>query len=272
VGVDLSPLAVDAASHFESPSLRFQQGDVRALPFANDEFDAVVCFEVLEHVDQREQVLAELRRVMRPDGLLIISSPNRGVYPPGNPHHLHEYRPEELRTALTQFFRNVDLRRQHCWLASAILNDDEIRHADPTVAIRGLESAKVYEVEPDSEIYTIALASNGPLPAGHSRSVWTGLNEPETWFAEIRTLRDANERLTAESTRQKAETAALTAERDELMKIEQGLRRDTRRLIDDLRTAHGLLDQLYSSLSWRVTRPIRDAGRAMRQISMRRGR
>jgi SAM-dependent methyltransferase len=267
VGVDVSPLAVGAASRFETPSLRFQQGDVRTLDLASDQFDVVVCFEVLEHVDRRDDVLAELRRVLTPTGLLVISSPNRGVYPPGNPHHLYEYRPEELRTALRQLFQNVDLRRQHCWLASAIMNDHEVRHRDPTVPINGLECAKVSESNPDSEIYTIALASDGPLPAGHARSVWTGLEEPEKWFAEIRRLREEHGQLTAELNQQKAEAAALAHERDELLEIERGLRRDARQLIAELRAAHDALHQLYSSLSWRLTRPMRDAGRAMRKIS-----
>lgn len=47
-----------------------------ALPFDNDEFDCVVSIDVLEHLDAEQPFLAELRRVLRPDGRLIVTVPN----------------------------------------------------------------------------------------------------------------------------------------------------------------------------------------------------
>lgn len=56
------------------------QGDIENLPFEDGSFDLVLLNEVLEHVPHQERALGEARRVLRPDGRLVILSPNR-LYP-----------------------------------------------------------------------------------------------------------------------------------------------------------------------------------------------
>jgi SAM-dependent methyltransferase len=63
------------AAHPGDP--RVQQGDLARLPFPDAAFDAVLVNEVLEHVPDERAVLAELRRVLRPGGVLLVFSPNR---------------------------------------------------------------------------------------------------------------------------------------------------------------------------------------------------
>lgn len=54
-------------------------------------------WETIEHIDEGDRALTEFKRVLRPDGILLVSSPNPGVYPPGSDFHIHEYTPQELR-------------------------------------------------------------------------------------------------------------------------------------------------------------------------------
>lgn len=96
------------------------QGDLQALELPDDSFDAAVCFETIEHIDSPERGMAELRRVVRPGGMVIVSSPNPEVYPEGNEHHLHELRPDQLRRLVGQHFPAVRMYLQHAWLASMI--------------------------------------------------------------------------------------------------------------------------------------------------------
>ena len=56
-------------------SLTFQQADATQLPFADHSFDKVICSEVLEHIPDYQAVLKEIRRVLKPGGLLAISVP-----------------------------------------------------------------------------------------------------------------------------------------------------------------------------------------------------
>ncbi len=116
-GVDISPSAIRAAG-IAAPEASVAVGDVRSLPFDDASFDLVVAFELLEHVLPQEHVILELQRVLAPDGILVISSPNRDVTVPGNPHHLHELAPDEFEGLLRAQFPQVRLYRQHDWLAS----------------------------------------------------------------------------------------------------------------------------------------------------------
>jgi 2-polyprenyl-3-methyl-5-hydroxy-6-metoxy-1,4-benzoquinol methylase len=82
------------------------------LPFDDDSFDVVVCFEAIEHTGDTERTLDQLARVLRPNGLLFVSSPNPAVYPPGNPFHLNEETPAELLRKAAGRFAQVRLFRQ----------------------------------------------------------------------------------------------------------------------------------------------------------------
>ena len=84
VGVDISGEAIAhaRAEYAAVGNVRFEAASVATLPFADASFDAVVSFETIEHVDGalQEQMLRELRRVLKPGGFLVISSPNKAVY------------------------------------------------------------------------------------------------------------------------------------------------------------------------------------------------
>ena len=56
----------------------FMRGNALALPFEADSFDAVICSEVLEHIEPFHKVLAEIRRVLKPDGIFAASVPRAG--------------------------------------------------------------------------------------------------------------------------------------------------------------------------------------------------
>lgn len=55
--------------------LYLQQADATHLPFADDSIDKIICSEVLEHIDNYQAVLAEIKRILKPKGLLAISVP-----------------------------------------------------------------------------------------------------------------------------------------------------------------------------------------------------
>lgn len=95
-GVDVSDEAVrHASTTYRKQNLRFRQGSATALDFADGSFDVVVSFETIEHLAEQAQMLAEIRRVLRPDGLLVISSPNRPIYSEESGEH-NEFHVKEL--------------------------------------------------------------------------------------------------------------------------------------------------------------------------------
>jgi len=76
-GLDYNPLRL-ARARRAAPQVRLQQGSLYSLPFAGDRFDVVLCNHVIEHVPDATRALAELSRVLRPGGLLILGVPNEG--------------------------------------------------------------------------------------------------------------------------------------------------------------------------------------------------
>jgi hypothetical protein len=164
------------------PGVTLKQADMSDLPFGVGAFQAIVSFEAIEHVPDPFRVLDEFRRVLTDDGVLIVSSPNRDAYVPGNPHHNHEFEPEELRSALRERFRNVVLHRQACWITSAIF-DDELLESDDRQRIRDVSLRKIVSMPAGDETYTIAVATNGSIPATQMQGVMTHAVELRRWLA-----------------------------------------------------------------------------------------
>lgn len=85
----------------------FRLASVPPIPCEAAGFDAVVSFETIEHLDPDREFVAELHRVLRPGGTLLLSTPNKGVNspdgPPSNPWHVREYLLEDLRELLADF-------------------------------------------------------------------------------------------------------------------------------------------------------------------------
>lgn len=117
VGVDIDPQAVVEARDECGDRAGVLLGNGLGLPFADGTFELVTSFETLEHLHHRSEFLAELRRVMRPDAILQLSTPNANYSKPvdgvpSNPFHVHEYEPYELREEIEAYFEVVSFLGQ----------------------------------------------------------------------------------------------------------------------------------------------------------------
>jgi SAM-dependent methyltransferase len=125
VGVDLSAETVaHARERYAAPNLSFQAADCLHLPHADAVFDCVVSFETLEHLADHDGLLREFRRVLKPHGWLLVSSPDKAVYSEQqqnrNEYHVRElYRPE-LEALLRAHFPAYRLWGQRLLFHSAI--------------------------------------------------------------------------------------------------------------------------------------------------------
>ena len=108
-GVDIAADAIaHAAERYTQSNLRFTVGSVTQLPLPTGSVDLIVSFETIEHLREQEQMLAEFRRVLAAEGVLVISSPNRPVYNEGggveNHFHVRELDRAELAALLAPEF------------------------------------------------------------------------------------------------------------------------------------------------------------------------
>lgn len=112
VGVDVDEEAIAyARARYASGNVEFEAMDVSSLRFDADSFDAVVSFETIEHVDDREAFLHEVSRVLRPSGTFVVSTPNapRTTKAPDNPFHRVEFSRDDFTALLSQHFRSVEV-------------------------------------------------------------------------------------------------------------------------------------------------------------------
>jgi SAM-dependent methyltransferase len=78
------------------PEVRPVRANLVALPFADACTDVVVSSQVVEHLWDQDGFVRECARVLRPGGRLVVTTPNRLTFPPGNPFHSRELDAEEL--------------------------------------------------------------------------------------------------------------------------------------------------------------------------------
>ncbi len=289
VGVDLAKGVLEAVAAGMPDNVRLEPGDLRQLAFEDASFDLIVCFEVLEHFEEPLRVLDELQRVLAPGGLLLISSPNRGVFPAGNPHHLHEFEPDELRSALSARLANVRLVRQHDYLLSAALSDESFVQGDGhELAIR---VDKLVHDELGGELYTLALASDGELPELGQLGALTGTLEFREWLSvfdeQTQAIRDkdnlivelqarigerdqlnallleAEQRL-AEIPLLHLQIADLRHELAEARAAAEGARAQLQELDERFMRAQRTLVEVFQSPSWKLTKPLRTAKQRLR--------
>lgn len=108
-GVDVIANSIKyCQAHHRHPNLFFKQGDIIRLDFDDNYFDLICAFEVIEHIKNYREAVNELRRVLKPRGLLIISTPNKAIYSPGSkkpfhPFHYHEWFLDDLKKILIDF-------------------------------------------------------------------------------------------------------------------------------------------------------------------------
>lgn len=122
VGIDIDEQSVKLAKRdYGEADVSFAVGDVLQLPFDGKVFDAVVSFETIEHVADGAAWIKESARVLKAEGLFIVSTPNRAVTNPAlyfeerpfNPYHQFEYRTAELAGELLLHYDIVELYGQN---------------------------------------------------------------------------------------------------------------------------------------------------------------
>lgn len=103
-----------AKEKYRKHNLEFLIMDVQKLSFPQDLFDVVVSLDVIEHLKEFDQYLSEIKRVLKPGGLLIISTPNKKMRPAGRwrptyKFHFREFTAQELKELLKDWFDEVSL-------------------------------------------------------------------------------------------------------------------------------------------------------------------
>jgi GT2 family glycosyltransferase/SAM-dependent methyltransferase len=145
-GVDISAEAVAhaRAEYGNLDNVAFERASATELPFPDAHFDAVISFETLEHLQEQEQMLSQIRRVLKPGGFFIVSSPNKEVYSDRrnfvNEFHVKELYFPELSELLGRHFGAVRYFGQRMASGSLLVptEGDQAQYAAFTDGLDGL--------------------------------------------------------------------------------------------------------------------------------------
>ncbi|HCT64580.1 MAG TPA: glycosyl transferase family 2 [Lachnospiraceae bacterium] len=162
VGLDISEEAIEyAKENYLNKDINFVVGSIAELPFADNSFDGVVSFETIEHVhgEVQNKFLQEVKRVLKNNGILVISTPNHDVYKIKGENHFHvkEFTFQEFKTFLESNFKQVKLYSQHFEVCNVIV-ENKLGYAEVD---NGFEFEKAE--------YIIAVCSDFELPEINER-------------------------------------------------------------------------------------------------------
>ena len=232
VGVDIAlDTVAHATAHYARRNVTFRAGDCAAIPLDDASVDVVVSFETIEHHAHHEEMLREIRRVLRPGGLMILSSPERFEYSerPGtnNPFHVRELYRQEFVDLVARHFPHSDLYHQKILFGSAILAE---RIATPTTSLHTDEPFDEPASGLPRPVYLIAVASDGALPTLSTGVFEQPLAESSEWAFWIDTVADRDRmihKLDASATVAEQRAAALGEQlrtaQDERLKVNEQL-------------------------------------------------
>lgn len=144
VGVDVSPRAIEAARQAHArANVSYQVVDGTVLPFADNSFDLVTSFQVIEHVKAVQPYLRKIHRVLRHSGRTIFTTPNRCIrldpgMKPWNEFHVTEYDAEQLVRVLGAEFATVSVKG--LFAAPELYNLERERVGAARAMVRKLQS------------------------------------------------------------------------------------------------------------------------------------
>jgi O-antigen biosynthesis protein len=225
IGIDADEETVlHAHRRYANENAHFVIARCENLPVKSRSIDVVASFETIEHVNDHDAMLSEIKRVLRLDGVLVISSPNKDEFSmlanEQNPFHVKELSRGEFHACLTSRFKHVTFFGQRVTYGSSIFAEDAasapVTYAwdgDQATAHRG-----VYRPQ-----FLVAAASDRPIPA-----VSSGLFEPVIPNSDY------------------APFWPTAAERGRLQQLQTDL------------------DAVLNSISWRLTAPFRAAAAIVR--------
>jgi ubiquinone/menaquinone biosynthesis C-methylase UbiE len=129
-GVDIDKESIaHACSKYKRDNLFFLIGDVVNIPIKDNSIDVIVSFETIEHHNKHDEMLMEFKRILKPTGIIIISSPDKHVYSEllgiRNEYHVKELYFDEFKSIIQKYFIFSNFYFQKEVFGSLLISDRE---------------------------------------------------------------------------------------------------------------------------------------------------
>jgi SAM-dependent methyltransferase len=185
IGVDLDAGTIaHAKAKYRRRNLHFVQGSCAEIPCDDHSMDLVASFETIEHISECDRFLSEIKRVLAPGGILIISSPHRAEYQKvsetANPFHEAELDHDEFVRLITRKFKHSVAARQRLVVGSWIAPDAPSTKVS-TATFRGWFDGIEIESGVYRGLYSIAICSDRALPVFNLGMFENFRDSADTW-------------------------------------------------------------------------------------------
>lgn len=251
-GFDIDEEAVKHASEkYKKSNLEYAVGNVCNIPLNDDAADVLVSFETIEHVDKDSQkkFVSEAKRVLKDDGVFIVSTPNRKLFNNQNVFHIHEMEYEEFSNLLYSNFKFVTIYYQQFEKNSVISgggNKTNTVFSTSALEKTNFENSAVFIAVCSNKAVEIP-ALNSVLSPG-TRDIFNNYDKVIKWGneldeiiikqkADLKYLYDKAETLEKDCTELKENLSSLNSEKSDLIQA-----------TEDLKTNYATLEKSYSEL------------------------
>lgn len=160
-GVDIDNKTVEEAKlKYKRENLKFLTGSTSKIPLGDNSIDVVVSFETIEHHDKHEEMMVEVKRVLKSNGLLIISTPDKLYYSDkrnfNNQFHIKELYKQEFVDLISKNFSKIQLLAQKYYNGNSVIQDEKVNNG---LQFFSGNYTEIMEVDIDS-LYLVAIASD----------------------------------------------------------------------------------------------------------------
>lgn len=242
IGVDYDKDAIEYSKKlYKLDNIKFIQGDAQDLPLGDSSVDVVVSLETIEHLPNPEKFVLEVKRVLKPNGVFYVSTPNDDEhFDQGNVYHLHEFDFKELNETIQKHFKRAKYYYQGSWYASGILGKTDFTGENAL-----LQARKTFGQPVEQAIYYLAVASNGPSLPELDQNVIVADK-----FSELKALNDHN--------------AIVNDIKNKNKRIED-LEKSRQELIEHSKKLDDSLTSILNSRGWKLLTTFYDAKKKIRR-------
>ncbi|SNR36617.1 class I SAM-dependent methyltransferase [Lutibacter flavus] len=160
IGVDIDIESIkNANKKYAKNNLKYILGSADNIPLESNSIDIVVSFETIEHHDKHEEMMLEIKRVLKQEGILIMSSPDKKYYTDLsgqiNPFHIKELYFEEFKTLVNNYFNKTTFLFQKAYNFNSFVSEQN----NFDITIYSGDNTKIEETI-NQPLYNIVIASD----------------------------------------------------------------------------------------------------------------
>jgi len=163
-GVDIDVTTINnAKKKYQVDNIEFLIGSSDAIPLESSTIDVIVSFETLEHHDKHHEMMKEIKRVLKPSGILIMSTPEKKNYSELtnfiNPFHIKELYFSEFKELVQCYFAYTEFLFQTFFRGSLIIP----QAADQSFEIFEGDYDSIHQLSDFPYMYNIVVASDSVI-------------------------------------------------------------------------------------------------------------